>query len=339
MLFTSLFASCWLVQKPSMPIPSAANQALPTKHPSTSSIDQLRFVALGDGGEGNATQYKVGEAIQKWCQAQSDDAPGCDFALYLGDNFYDDGVESVDDPQFHSKFEAPYAKLDFPFYVTLGNHDYGGCVFGKCGAGWEFEKSAAQVEYTLRSSKWTMPAEYYSFIDRHVQFIALDTNAMMWDPWYSSADDQHQWMTELLQQSSMTKWKIAFGHHPFRSNGQHGNAGSYEGLEWMKRAHIASVAIGRGVEDFFDEHLCQKVDVYLSGHDHNRQWLDPYCNVELIVTGSAAKLTPLRGRGNGTRFEDDDTAGFVWIELDQNCLTGVMVDEEGREQYRHHYCK
>ena len=83
-----------------MPNPSAANRELTVNHSSTRSVDRLRFVALGDGGEGNATQYKVGEAIKKWCQAQSDDAPGCDFALYLGDNFYDDGVESVDDPHF-----------------------------------------------------------------------------------------------------------------------------------------------------------------------------------------------------------------------------------------------
>ena len=142
-----------------------------------------------------------------------------------------------------NKFEAPYAALDFPFYVTLGNHDYGGCVFGKCGAGWEFEKSAAQVEYTLRSSKWTMPAEYYSFIEQHVQFFALDTNAMMWDPWYSSADDQHQWMTEQLQQPSETKWKIAFGHQPFRSNGQHGNAGSTR-LEWMSEPTFLWPSVG-----------------------------------------------------------------------------------------------
>ena len=65
MLFTSLFASCWLVQKPTMPNPSAANRELTVNHSSTRSVDRLRFVALGDGGEGNATQYKVGEAIKK----------------------------------------------------------------------------------------------------------------------------------------------------------------------------------------------------------------------------------------------------------------------------------
>jgi tartrate-resistant acid phosphatase type 5 len=41
------------------------------------------------------------------------------------DNFYDEGVDSLDDEQFQTKFELPYADIDFPFWVVLGNHDYG----------------------------------------------------------------------------------------------------------------------------------------------------------------------------------------------------------------------
>ena len=36
------------------------------------------------------------------------------------------------------------------------------------------------------SDKWTMPSEYYTFIREHVQFFALDTNAIMWDPWLNT---------------------------------------------------------------------------------------------------------------------------------------------------------
>src|SRR5688572_3744110 len=82
--------------------------------------ERLRFVVLGDGGEGNDAQYLVGQAMAGVCAEL-----GCDFALYLGDNFYDTGVESVDDEQFQTKFEMPYADCDFPCYVVLGNHDYG----------------------------------------------------------------------------------------------------------------------------------------------------------------------------------------------------------------------
>src|SRR5688500_5241173 len=52
----------------------------------------LRFVALGDSGNGNAEQRAIGEAVRNLCAAE-----GCDFALLLGDNLYEDGADSVDD--------------------------------------------------------------------------------------------------------------------------------------------------------------------------------------------------------------------------------------------------
>src|SRR5690606_16435034 len=76
----------------------------------------VRFLALGDGGRGNSKQYEVAAAMEGVCAAK-----GCDFAIYLGDNIYSDGVSSVDDSQFEEKFESPYASLDFPFYMALGN--------------------------------------------------------------------------------------------------------------------------------------------------------------------------------------------------------------------------
>jgi hypothetical protein len=61
----------------------------------------VRFAVLGDTGEGNTAQYDVGRAIKTIC----DRAGGCDFALLLGDNIYDDGVTSTTDSQWQTKFE------------------------------------------------------------------------------------------------------------------------------------------------------------------------------------------------------------------------------------------
>ena len=105
----------------------------------------VRFIAMGDGGEGNTNQYQNAAAIKTLCESK-----GCEFVLYLGDNFYNDGVESVDDEQFQTKFELPYAELDLPFYVVLGNHDYGSWSI------WEY-KAAYEVEYTDHSDKWFLP--------------------------------------------------------------------------------------------------------------------------------------------------------------------------------------
>ena len=70
----------------------------------------LRFIVTGDSGSGSGGQYAVGEAIAEVCQGKNefvDDMafPGCDLVVGLGDNIYESGVTSVDDPQFAEKFE------------------------------------------------------------------------------------------------------------------------------------------------------------------------------------------------------------------------------------------
>ena len=308
-----------------------------TAEPPTSVSQVVRFVALGDGGEGNSTQYQVADAMLGICDSKTDAlADGCMFALYLGDNFYDEGVDGVDDTQFQTSFEEPYAELSFPFYVVLGNHDYGGCIFGECGAGWEFEKSDAQVAYTAESDKWTMPDEYYTFTEQHVQLFGLDTNAIMWDPAMETAGDQPDWLDQALSKSTAT-WKIAYGHHPYISNGQHGNAGEYEGLDWLEDldwlGDLTEVPIGTAVKDFMDTHVCGSIDLYICGHDHNRQWLEASCGTDFVVSGAAAKTTDLEGRGNPTFFEDDQSAGFFWVEIVDETLTGEFYDADGNLEY------
>ena len=274
----------------------------------------VRFVALGDGGEGNAAQYAVGAAMKNICDSKTDeDGQGCEFALYLGDNFYNEGVESIDDPQFESKFEAPYADIDFPFYVVLGNHDYGELSL-------DFFRVPHQVAYTERSSKWNMPNEFYTKNHEHALFIGLDTNAIMVESVLGDSG-QDSWLSGIHATNEAT-WTIAFGHHPYVSNGRHGNAGSYEGFSFIP------IVSGESVKEFFDEHICGMVDVYFSGHDHNRQWLNPTCGTEFIVSGAASKNTDLEGRGTPTFWEDDTTPGFVWIELRDNVMTGEFYNQD-----------
>src|SRR6185503_5688881 len=64
----------------------------------------VRFAAMGDTGKGNDGQKQVASAIEAKC-AQS----GCDFVQLLGDNIYESGATSVDDPEWQLKFEQPYA--------------------------------------------------------------------------------------------------------------------------------------------------------------------------------------------------------------------------------------
>jgi hypothetical protein len=265
----------------------------------------VRFIAMGDGGEGNKTQYAVAKAVQQVCAER-----GCDFVLYLGDNFYNDGVEGVDDAQFQTKFEQPYAELDLIFHVVLGNHDYGELSFAE-------SKAQVEVDYSARSTKWSMPARHYTFVREHVQFYALDTNEIMvWD-----RPAQKAWL-DAQRADSDAQWHIAFGHHPYLSDGQPGTAGSDAGRPYIP------IASGGNVKDFMDSSVCGQMHLYLSGHDHNRQWLEDQCGTAFIVSGAAAKTSGLVGRETPTQFEDDKKSGFLWVEIEGNTLRGVFYDQD-----------
>jgi hypothetical protein len=58
---------------------------------------------------------------------------------------------------------------------------------------------------------------------------------------------------------------------PYFSNGRHGDAGNYDGLVGMP------IANGSAVKTALDADVCGKADLYLCGHDHNRQWLTERC--------------------------------------------------------------
>lgn len=298
----------------------------------------IRFIAIGDTGEGNEAQYQVGEAMRQTCAVS-----GCDFVLMLGDNIYDDGVSSLEDTQWQTKFEEPYRGLDVPFYVALGNHDYGGqLVFDIPGLGNEWDKGPIEVAYSEISSKWTMPATFYTFRRAHVAFIVLDTNSIMWDN--IDHGDQRLWYQFALEEVAGADWVIAAGHHPYLSNGSHGNAGSYESIEvgGVEIPNPVDLLNGASVKRFFDDEVCGTVDMYLAGHDHNRQWLDAgdaLCGTELIVSGAGAKLRDFRDRGNPYHWQDDTTEGFLYVVIEGDTFTGQFIDKNGQVNFERSYTR
>jgi hypothetical protein len=217
--------------------------------------------------------------------------------------------------QFETKFEQPYEPVDLTFHITLGNHDYG--TLGN-----EWVKAGYYIEYSQTSDKFSLPSNYYSFTEQNAHFVSLDTNRVFWA---HEVDEQTQWLRTDIAGLNDT-WIIMFGHHPYISNGDHGNAGHYEGL--------GGILGGSHVKDFFEEEVCGKAHVYICGHDHSRQWLSPTCGTEFIVSGAGAKLTDLEALDdNPMEFGDDQTPGFVWVEIVDNTFTGVFIDMMGNVQY------
>jgi predicted MPP superfamily phosphohydrolase len=281
-----------------------------TGTPDTTAETGVRFVAFGDAGEGNEAQQSVANAAEVVCQDR-----GCDFALMLGDNFYDEGVTSVTDQQFIDKFETIYEGLDMPFYVVLGNHDYGSLAS-------DWARGDYQVQYSETSDKWTMPHFWYTFDSDSggTQFFAFDTQRMMFN---HQVNDQREWFGQEMAASTAT-WKVAFAHHPYLSNGAHGNAGNYEGLPGL------AIVSGVHVKAFIDDLVCGRAQLYLSGHDHNRQAFDPVCGTWFFVAGAAAKTSDFEFRDdNPTVWGDDQREGFIWVELVGENMTASFYDLDG----------
>jgi acid phosphatase len=161
--------------------------------------DKYTVLVFGDQGSGASAvdpNYVVGRAMAKICAKRK-----CDFAIGLGDNFYPGGVSGIDDPQFISKFEVPYKDLQFPFYMSLGNHDY-------------HHHPEAQIQY--KSERWNMPCAYYPIrnLPSWLNIFALDTFKL----------DNEQIVQAKRALCGKPGWKMLFGHHPLYSNGSsHGD--------------------------------------------------------------------------------------------------------------------
>lgn len=156
-LFNFFLLACGSSSDDPKPEPGETDSGLEEPQANT-----VRFIAVGDTGTGDGNQYRVANAMRNKCELD-----GCKFVLMLGDNIYENGVDSMNDAQFESKFENPFQDIDAPFYVVTGNHDYGGYGLGII---IEPDKALYQVDYSDISpnSKWRMPEQYYQFSEQNI---------------------------------------------------------------------------------------------------------------------------------------------------------------------------
>lgn len=331
---------CWKQMKGDIRIEAAFTPITPAA--ASGNTGTLRFVAVGDFGKGNANQRLVGDAMQRVC----DQSGGCDFAIGLGDNIYGAQPQDSYDNLFETKFEQPFANVRFPFYMALGNHDNSLIIDG----GGNFNhRGEIQVAYSHRtdrsSNKWIMPARYY--VHSHPQgalnplatFFALDSNPFMSpldiNPDYfflRYADEQATWLRQALA-SNRAPWKIAYAHHPYLSNGLHGNAGNYDSL--LPVGPLTYRLSGELYRQWLQKHVCGKVDVYVAGHDHDVQLLHsvPECgNTILLLSGAGADPRAFVDRKrNPVIYQQDNQLGFAIGEISGDTLRVKIYSVSGTD--------
>lgn len=257
-----------------------------------------RFVALGDWGTGNDDQQRVADAMATWARAN-----GLTFLLTVGDNFYPAGVESVDDEQWDEAFEQVYddAALFVPVYASLGNHDYKG-------------DPDAQVAYGQSHPRWIMPARYYDFVrtladGTTAHFFAIDSTPI--ERGWSDAEAQVAWLEAALT-ASRASWKIVFGHHPL------------EGTP------------GRGVRALEPLLARHEVDLYLAGHDHVLELMQPRDGVHHLTSGGGAGPDlHHEARWTSETIYAATGGGFVAVRIGRDELVIEFVRLDGRTQFVH----
>ncbi len=286
----------------------------------------LSVLITGDAGTGKAAQYAVAAAAREVCRAE-----GVALAVGLGDNIYENGPESGHDPEFADKFERPNAGIDVPWLMVLGNHDCSGIIPG---SGGNPSRGDREVTYAASSRRWYMPSRYYSVPlpaggsgAPLVEFFALDTNpvastVMQTDPYFTwdgpYMREQRAWLDGALSRSRAA-WKVVLGHHPYLNNGVHGNAGAYDGFV------IGDYTSGVHLKELYEQVVCGRADLILSGHDHTLQVLEPTARsrgTRQLVCGAASKTGDGRAHGRTpAMWQDFSRNGFMVAKITADRLT------------------
>lgn len=273
----------------------------------------LNFLVFGDWGRhGEKDQVEV--AMQMEIAANAMDSR---FIISVGDNFYERGVASTEDPQWQKTFENVYTapSLQVPWYVALGNHDY----LGNCDA---------QLAYARLSKRWNMPARYFTMtrqIDAAtaVDFFYLDTTPMVRHYWHEPIYREHVRTQDVPKQlawfkaalaASTAPWKIVIGHHPIYSGGGPFGHGDTREL----------------IENILPLLKQYQVQAYFNGHDHNLQHLQ-VGTVNLFDSGAGSRARPVF-KTRYTRFAEA-CSGFTTVSLQPDNMTVRLIDYRGKILY------
>ncbi|DAZ98099.1 TPA: hypothetical protein N0F65_005261 [Lagenidium giganteum] len=307
-----------------------------TKSPTEATFEaafpqETNFIVMGDYGTGSPDQVKVADTLKKFVGTLQ---PKPAFVVSTGDQVYDHGLTSPEDPVLKTRFEKMYASPDLqvPWYIALGNHDCEGSI-------------DAVLKYaTKKDSLWYFPRRYYS-IDRPVapktllRLVVLDvcdlvcgqeprntrcTDTMNKQTSPSTRTEQYQWVEKVLSQPKPAgvdrMWKIVVGHW-----GVYSFAGNADTAELIKNL----------------DPMLQKyrVHAYLSGHDHCMQHikkLEKGWTRNYFVSGAGGyrvhDLQP-KARESPDLVHAAMTHGFMWMHVTDEIFRVQLINKTGEVLY------
>ncbi|XP_016440164.1 purple acid phosphatase 17-like isoform X1 [Nicotiana tabacum] len=287
-------------------------------HP-TKGDGTLNFLVLGDWGrKGTFNQSHVAHKMGRIGEELN-----IDFVVSTGDNFYDNGLTGVHDPNFVESFTNIYTakSLQKQWYSVLGNHDYRGNV-------------EAQLSPCLRKidRRWLCLRSF--IVNAEIaEIFMVDTTPFVQDYFTNPKDHTYDWRgvipphtytanilkdIEKALSESTARWKIVVGHHAIRSVGHHGDTQVLvDRLLPMLRAY--------------------NVDFYMNGHDHCLEHIsDTESPIQFLTSGAGSKAW--RGDVKGLNRADvnffHDGQGFMSVQLTPTEAEIKYYDVFGRVLHR-----
>ncbi|RNA44717.1 tartrate-resistant acid phosphatase type 5 [Brachionus plicatilis] len=292
------------------------------------------FMIADQGGSPNPPFYTPITKYVSNLMAELSTSHNTHFQFALGDNFYDDGVTSVNDTRFKDTFEDIYNSsnlVNTPWFFCLGNHDYGKRKKGN---------PLAQIDYTYLSKRWILPSFLYDieiFLNSEllIKAVVIDTQKICI---VGTEDDKQDYLENVIkkiEESSKTSahYFMVMGHYHVWSIGKRGpNECMFEKL--------------RPIFHKYD------VDGYFCGHEHSMEhFTDTFFNktVEYVVSGTGAKVRDkIMNRDkvssdkikffwetNEEHFDDCEkcSGALVLAQADRNKMTFKMIDTNRTEIY------
>lgn len=290
------------------------------KHLEISTDGDLSFLVIGDwGGQDTAPYTTAGERALAKQIAKTAVSDNTQFVLAVGDNFYDNGVESTDDSRFNTTFSDVFAakSLQVPWFVVAGNHDWIGSV-------------DAQVEYSKINSVWNFPSYYYcvNYTVKNqgnpfnVQFIYIDTVRIV----DQGDDDQLAWLETTLSEST-ADWIIVVGHYPIYSVGEHGT----------------NSQMLTSVKPLLEKY---KVASYICGHDHNMQHIKlDNSDISYYLSGAGHALVYNQDHASTVPSDalkfyypptksNDAVSAFLSVQLNKDKMVVSYINDQGNTVYQ-----
>ena len=297
-------------------------------------VAALDFVTVGDWGAAPSdssdrlTMTTVAGAFGDHAKEQKPK-----FILSLGDNFYEDGVGSTEDPLWQDTWRAkwvdPFPQLsEVPWYPILGNHDY---RQGASGAAAQIERTTAtdDDEWQFDSTTWVRTFSLGASSSDLLAVVAIDTQEINFSE-YSYTESLFSEASAAAALSKLEKvlaaaagdpriaWIIMAGHFPILSRGEHGD----------------NEVLSEGLLNILSRF---GVDMYISGHDHTLQHIE-YRDTHFVISGNGAK--------KGSVADDDNTnepyllseytthlrvvdPGFTSHTVSASTLTTTFINADG----------